>query len=52
MKNINENRLMRTLESNLLLQLTSAFVKIGAVNKSAFSYGEGAGSFKKVLVNQ
>ena len=27
---------MRTLESNLLLQLTSAFVKIGAVFKAAF----------------
>lgn len=36
MKNINENLLMRNPESNRLFQLTSAFVKIGAVYKAAF----------------
>ena len=52
MKNINENLLMRTPESNRHLQLSSAFVMIGAVFKAAFSIGDkGAGSFKKVLVN-
>jgi hypothetical protein len=43
---------MRTPESNRLLQITSAFVKIGAAFKAAFSFGDkGEGSFKKVLVN-
>lgn len=52
MKNINENLLMRTPESNRLLQLTSALAEDRSCLKGSFFLGTiVAGSFKKVLGN-